>query len=205
MVSIKEIKAEDFIEKASSELKRFPELKAPAWASFVKTGAHRERKPERPDWWYLRCASILRRLYIEGNVGVGRLRTWYGGRKNRGSKPEKHVDASAHIIRSSLQQLENAGLVKKEKFGRSLSPKGRSFVDKIVLSLRPKIERKEEVKRDESRGRSTKRTTKKTTTGAGKKATRTTKASTTKKPSRTKSKGKADKDKNSKPRTRSKS
>ncbi|MEM0333542.1 MAG: 40S ribosomal protein S19, partial [Candidatus Aenigmatarchaeota archaeon] len=36
------------------------------------------------------------------------------------------------IIRKILQQLESEGLVTKEKKGRILTPKGRSFIDKII-------------------------------------------------------------------------
>jgi len=136
MVSVKEAPVKKVLEELEKELKKFPEINKPEWARFIKTGSHCERKPQKEDWWYTRCASILRKIYLKSNVGVGRLRTWYGGRKNRGSKPEKHAKAGGKVIRVALQQLEKAGLVKKEKIGRTISPKGRSLIDKITIKIK---------------------------------------------------------------------
>jgi len=110
----------------------YPQIRPPAWAPFVKTGVHKERPPQNPDWWYVRCASILRKLYIHGPVGVSRLRTAYGGRKRRGTRKEHFRKGSGAIIRKALQQLEAAGLVAKiEGEGRGLTPEGRSLLDRL--------------------------------------------------------------------------
>lgn len=138
MVSALEVPAADLIRELSDRLKKIESIKPPAWAAHVKTGAHRERKPQQPDWWYARTASILRKTYITGRIGVGRLRTLYGGRKSRGSIPEKHVRAGGGVIRKIMKQLEEAELVKKAEPGRILTPKGRSFVDKAVTDLKKK-------------------------------------------------------------------
>ena len=133
MVNALEVSAEKLIEKLKEKLKSIPEIKPPEWSNFVKTGAHKERPPEQPDFWYIRTASILRRIYIDGPIGVSRLRTYYGGRKNRGHKPSRTYKGSGAIVRKILQQLENAGFVKKEgNRGRMLTPKGRKFVDGII-------------------------------------------------------------------------
>ncbi len=143
MVSVTDVKAQELIERVSKKLQENDKIKPPVWTEFVKTGAHAERPPARKDWWYVRCASILRKLAVNGKTGVGQLRTWYGGRKNRGVKPEHHVDASGNIIRKALQQLEAAGYVKKEKDGRTLSPAGQSLLTKTVLEIKggKKVER----------------------------------------------------------------
>ena len=115
-------------------LKEFTELKAPEWSFYVKTGVSKQRTPEDPDFWYKRTASILRQLYIQGVVGVNRLRTKYGSRKNRGMKPARFKKASGKMIRVILQQTEKAGLtekVDKRQFGRRLTLKGRQFLDSI--------------------------------------------------------------------------
>ncbi|MEM5815373.1 MAG: 30S ribosomal protein S19e [Candidatus Aenigmatarchaeota archaeon] len=132
MVSVLEVPAEKLIEKLKEELKKMEKIKPPLWAKIVKSGAHKERPPEQEDFWYIRAASILRRLYIDGPVGVSRLRTYYGGRKNRGMKPKKFYKASGSIIRKILQQLEAEGLISKERKGRILTPRGRSLIDKIT-------------------------------------------------------------------------
>ena len=153
MVSVKEVAADKVIAEIKKELAKMPEISMPEWAKFVKSGSHADRKPQQPDWWNTRCASLLRKIYVESKVGVGRLRNWYGGRKNRGSKPEKHVKAGGKIIRTALQQLEKAGLVKKEKTGRILSEKGRSLIDKITLKLKgEKVEKRRRGIKEEKAG-----------------------------------------------------
>lgn len=122
-------------------LKDIKEIEAPEWSFFVKTGVSKQRVPTDPDFWYKRVASILRQLYINGVVGVERLRNKYGSKKNRGVRPSKHKKASGKMIRVMLQQTEKAGLVEKMdkmQFGRRLTQQGRDFLDSI------KIENKKE-------------------------------------------------------------
>ncbi|MGC8993572.1 MAG: 30S ribosomal protein S19e [Candidatus Aenigmatarchaeota archaeon] len=132
MVSVLEVPADKLIERLKEELKKFEKIKPPLWAKMVKSGAHKERPPEQEDFWYIRAASILRRIYIDGPVGVSRLRTYYGGRKRRGRRPARAYKAGGAIIRKILQQLEESNLVTKEKKGRVLTPFGRKFLDKIA-------------------------------------------------------------------------
>ncbi len=130
---MKDVSAVEFIEKCAKEFSEMKELEMPEWARFVKTGMHRKYPPHRNDWWYVRAASVFRRIFLDGSVGVSRLRTYYGGRKERGHKPERTVKASGKVIRKILQQLENAGLVEKDKKGgRMVSQKGNELISKIV-------------------------------------------------------------------------
>ena len=120
--------------KLAAALKEISEFKAPEWVAFVKTSSAKERPSIEPDFWHKRAASVLRQLYINKVVGVGRLRTRYGGRKNRGMKPEKFKKGSGKIIRVILQQAEQAGLVEKVKTkraGRSLTKKGKELLENI--------------------------------------------------------------------------
>ena len=133
MATIYDKDANELIAKASEELKKV--IKAPEWAPFVKTGVHKERPPVEKDWFYKRAAAILRSVYIKGPIGTNKLRIKYGGRKNRGYAPEKFYRGSGNIIRKALQQLEEAGLIKKAEKGvhkgRMITPKGKSFLDKL--------------------------------------------------------------------------
>lgn len=134
-----DVDAQELVQKAAEELKKIPEIKPPVWAPFVKTGVHKERPPVNNDWWYLRTASVLRTIYRLGPVGVSKLRAKYGGKKNRGVKKEHFYKGSGSIMRKSLQQLEKAGFVKfAEKGvhkGRVITPKGKSFLDKIATQM----------------------------------------------------------------------
>ena len=151
MTTMYDVDAQELIKRAAQELKKLPDVKAPAWAPFVKTGMHKERPPADSDWWYVRVASVLRTVYRLGPVGVSKLRTKYGGKKNRGVRKEHAFRGSGSILRKALQQLEKAGLVKfAEKGvhkGRIATPKGKSFLDKVAAQIhgaRPKAEPRHE-------------------------------------------------------------
>ncbi|HIE41475.1 MAG TPA: 30S ribosomal protein S19e [Candidatus Aenigmarchaeota archaeon] len=117
------------LEGIAKKLKDDRIVEMPEWAKFVKTSVARERTPHRDDWWYIRAASILRKIYLKGPIGVARLSKVYGGRKNRGYKPEKFRPGGRKIIRIILQQLEKSGLVNEEKRkGRILTEKGKKYL-----------------------------------------------------------------------------
>jgi len=103
-------------------------LKQPGFTGYVKTGAHRERAPENRAWWFERTASILYRVYKDGPVGTESLRTYYGGKRNRGVRPHHRVKASGKIIRTCLQALEKEGLIKKSKKGRAITAQGQKLL-----------------------------------------------------------------------------
>lgn len=132
MVSVRDIEAAKFIAKLKEELKSVKEIAPPEWSLFVKSGVHRERPPEQPDFWYIRSASILRRIYLDGPVGTERLRSYFGGRKNLGHQPSHFRKASGAIIRRIIHQLETAGFIEKDKKGRKISNKGMKFLDTVA-------------------------------------------------------------------------
>jgi len=130
MTTVFDVDARKLVEKAAGKLKAIPEIKAPAWMAFVKSGASRQRAPEQKDFWYLRCASMLRKIYIDGSKGVSRLRTAYGSKKNATVRRSHFMKSGGSIIRKGLQQLEKAGLLTKPKTGgRVLTAKGRALLD----------------------------------------------------------------------------
>ena len=135
-----EMHAQEYNKKLAEALKKIPEFKAPEWVEFVKSGAAKERPIDEEDFWYKRAASILRQIYRKGIVGVSRLRTKYGSKKDRGFKPEEFRKASGKIIRTILQQSDKAGFteiaqtvkgVRKRKPGRQLTSQGKKFLEAI--------------------------------------------------------------------------
>jgi small subunit ribosomal protein S19e len=138
LVNALEVPADLLVRRVAERLKReYSQVRPPQWAFFVKTGVHKERPPSDPDWWYVRAASILRKLYKSGEpIGVETFRTIYGGRQRRGSAPPHRRKGSGSIVRKLLQQLEEAGLVEKVPGkGRVLSPKGRSLLDRVAREV----------------------------------------------------------------------
>ncbi|MBI2208003.1 30S ribosomal protein S19e [Candidatus Woesearchaeota archaeon] len=152
MGTIYDCEQSELVEKASEELKKVNAIKAPSWAAFVKTGVHKERPPVEGDWWHTRAASVLRQIYRKGPIGVSKLRTAYGGKKNRGYKTEHFYKGSGSILRKILQQLEAAGFVKKEEKnvhkGRVLTAAGKKFLDNIAaqISIARPQQKKEAIK-----------------------------------------------------------
>ena len=135
MTTVYDVPADRFIRALAEELKTMPEITPPDWAPFAKAGVHKEMPPEDPEWWFVRVASIMRRVYIDGPIGVERMRTFYGGKKDRGSRPSRFRKGSGSILRKSLQQLEAAGFITHDKTGRKISAKGMSFMDTIAHGL----------------------------------------------------------------------
>jgi small subunit ribosomal protein S19e len=136
MVDPKIIPADRFIAELARYLKEnVKEIQPPQWSVFVKTSPSRERLPIQNDWWYIRAAAILRKVYLLQPVSVKTLRVLYGGRKKFSKRREHHVKASGAIIRKILQQLEMAGYVKKTPKGRILTSEGQSLLYKIADKL----------------------------------------------------------------------
>jgi small subunit ribosomal protein S19e len=135
MVDIRTIEPAKYNKILADALKEIPEFKKPEWVDFVKSGPHRQRPIFDSDFWYKRAASILRQIYIKKIVGVNKLRTRYGGRKDRGMRPPIFTKSGGKIIRSLLQQSEAAGLLEKsktKKAGRILTIKGKEFLEGLA-------------------------------------------------------------------------
>lgn len=134
MNDIRAIEAGKYNTLLADALKKSGDFERPTWLAFVKSGAGKMRPIDEPDFWYKRGASILRQLYIRGIIGVGRMRTRYGHRKNRGMQPAIHYKGSGKIIRLLVQQAEAAGLVEKVKgkrSGRQLTIKGKELLESV--------------------------------------------------------------------------
>ena len=139
MTHILSVNPNELVNKAAEELKKQKLVEPLDWSKFVKTGHHKDRLPDSENWWFYRAAAILRSIARLGPVGTQKLRTKYGGKKNRGHKPEHVYKASGSIIRKILQQLEKSELIKQTEKGvhkgRVLTPKGTSFLDKIAVQI----------------------------------------------------------------------
>ena len=141
MTTVYDVPAKELIDEVAKKLENDKLVVALEGSRYLRTSVDREKPPENKNWWYIRCASILRKIYINNCIGVEQLRAEYGGKRNRGSKPYKARSGSGAITRKSLQQLEKAGLVSKVKGrGRILTPKGRSFMDNTSVEVLKSVE-----------------------------------------------------------------
>jgi len=147
MTTVNDVPPQKLIDLTAEKLREYPEISAPEWANEVKTGTHVETQPVQENWWYIRTAAVLRKVYLYGPVGTERLAGDFGGAKDRKAKPYKAVKGSRSIIRHSLIQLESAGLVEADKNkGRIVTSKGQSLLDntarevmKVLASANPEL------------------------------------------------------------------
>ena len=136
-----DVPADHFVDRLARYLREnVGEVSAPPWSLTAKTGSHRERPPQQADWWFRRCASLLRKLYVHGPIGVQRLRVEYGGRLRKGRRIEHSRKSGGSAIRDPLQQLEKAGLVsKEEKKGRKLTREGIGLLNRVSADVLKEI------------------------------------------------------------------
>ena len=151
MTTLYDVPAEDLNEAIAERLADEDAVEEPDWARFAKTGTGRELPPEQEDFWQRRAASLLRKVAVDGPVGVERLRTEYGDAKQGSTRyrvrPPESTDASGSVIRTILQQLEEAGYVEvAQGEGRQVTADGQALLDDtagdVLADLdRPDLER----------------------------------------------------------------
>lgn len=134
MPSVYDVPPDKMIKRLSEYLKvNAEDINPPSWSLFSKIGTYKENPPQQNDWWYIRCASLLRKLYLNSPLGISRLCTEYGGRGGGNASVEHVKKGTESSVRVPLQQLEKAGfVVKEQKEGRKLSNEGRSLLDKMA-------------------------------------------------------------------------
>ncbi len=137
MATLYDVPAEDLIEAVAEELQAADPIEAPEWLEYTTTGTGRELAPEQDDFWERRAGSLLRKVAVDGPVGVGTLATAYGGTKQGSNRyqvrPSQQADGSRNIVRTALQQLEDAGYVlTAEGEGRRITADGRALLDEIA-------------------------------------------------------------------------
>jgi small subunit ribosomal protein S19e len=101
-------------------------------------------------------ASLARKVYLRPQIGVGRLRHIYGGKKNYGSANEHHATSAGKIIRDGLKELERIGVLMRyndkrhtnlaEKvsgdsklFARVIAPEGAKQLNDIAREVFEKL------------------------------------------------------------------
>jgi len=139
----RDVTPEILIKRLAEYLKNnVPETTPPPWAPYVKTGVQVERMPRDPDWWYTRTASILRKIYLDGPIGISRLRKDYGGRFKKRHHSEHFKRGGGAIVRNALKQLENAKLVKIiNKRGRVVTDEGQGLLNRVSKDAKTELEK----------------------------------------------------------------
>jgi small subunit ribosomal protein S19e len=135
MAKVYDVPADVLIGRLAATLKS-EDITVPSWIPFVKTGAHADKPPQDRDWWHTRCASIMRKIYLNGPIGINALRNDYGGGRPSGYGAAHHKDAGGAIIRNAIQGLEKLGYLEKvEKKGRIVSKQGMQKLDRLSTEI----------------------------------------------------------------------
>src|SRR2546428_3616496 len=109
MTTAFDVPALPLLERIASHLASEGKVAAPDWAPFARTGVHTEKAPVRKDWWFLRAAAILRKVYILGPIGTSRLSAEFGGARDGGGPPPHPRQGGRNNVRTPLPPLEEGG------------------------------------------------------------------------------------------------
>ncbi|KAL2900323.1 40S ribosomal protein S19-3 [Bienertia sinuspersici] len=122
----------EFVKAYAAHLKRSGKIELPPWTDIVKTGVLKELAPIDPDWYYIRAASMTRKIYLRGGLGVGAFRRIHGGSKRNGSRPPHFGKSRSSIARHILQQLEKMIIVEIDpRGGRKITSSGQRDLDQV--------------------------------------------------------------------------
>jgi len=136
-VSVKDVDQQAFVTNLAAFIKKSGKVKLPEWVDIAKTNVSKELAPYDEDWYYIRCASIARHVYIRAPIGVTTVTKIYGVRRNMGSAPSHWRAGSGSVARKALQSLESLKWVEKDaNGGRRMSSQGRRDLDRIAAQLK---------------------------------------------------------------------
>ncbi|KAK4253171.1 hypothetical protein QN277_010771 [Acacia crassicarpa] len=131
--TVKDASPHEFVKAYAAHLKRSGKMEPPEWIDIVKTARFKELAPYDPDWYYIRAASMARKIYLRGGLGVGAFQRIYGGSKRNGSRPPHFCKSSGAIARHILHELQNMNIIEADpNGGRRITPSGRRDLDQVT-------------------------------------------------------------------------
>jgi small subunit ribosomal protein S19e len=114
---VRDIAAAKFVAAYAAHLKKSGKVELPKWVDLVKTGTFQELAPYDQDWFFVRAASIARKIYLRGGIGIGRLKRIYGGSKRNNPSASHFRTGSGSVARHAVHALEKLGVIEKDKNG----------------------------------------------------------------------------------------
>ncbi|CAK9823818.1 40S ribosomal protein S19a [Anthophora retusa] len=122
-VTLKDVDQHKFVKAFAAFLKKTGKMRVPEWVDIVKSARFKELAPYDPDWYYIRCAALVRHIYIRSPIGG--------------------------VARKALQSLEQLKLIEKAPLGgRKLTSQGRRDLDRIAAQV--KVKSKKQLKLQET-------------------------------------------------------
>jgi len=132
--TVKDVPPGLFVKALAAHWKKSGKFELPEWHDLIKTAPYKEMCPIDPDWYYTRCASVARRVYLKGGIGVGCFRRIYGGHNRRGVRKPHFALSAGGLVRHILQELGEQDIVakRKNKNGRWITQNGQRELDIIA-------------------------------------------------------------------------
>src|SRR5438093_13066296 len=97
------------LQRVAENLRSEGKVSEPDWAPFARTGVHTEKAPVQKDWWFLRTAAVLRKVYVLGPIGTSRLAAEFGGARDGGSAPYHPRKGSRNIVQIGRASCRDRG------------------------------------------------------------------------------------------------
>ena len=135
--TVHDVPANKWVKAMAQQFKREGKLMVPTCTEHLKTSHGRERAPQNNDWYYVRCAAVLRHVYLRPGNGYGGLAKAFANKKNKGTLPEATVKAATGPLHWACKSLEGLKLIAKGKaHGRVLTREGRKRADTVAFNVK---------------------------------------------------------------------
>jgi len=134
-VCVKDVDAFKWIKGFAAHLKTQGQLEVPEFVDYTKTSSAKTLAPQDPDWYYVRSAAVLRRVYLRPFTGIGGLSKVFGSAYGK-SRPMHFRTAAKGVLRHVLQSLEKLGLLtKSDDGGRVITKAARRDCDRVAMKV----------------------------------------------------------------------
>ncbi|MCD7458232.1 40S ribosomal protein S19 [Datura stramonium] len=108
------------------------DMELPEWTDIVKINWKTEKSLPHTTL----IASMARKVYLRGGIGVGGFRRIYGGNQRNGSRPRHFCKSSGSVARHILQQLQTMkrhhGALTPRGTGRRITSNGQRDLDQVA-------------------------------------------------------------------------
>ena len=116
----------------------------PHYNNLVKCSYSNELAPLDPNWFYVKAAAVVRKIYITKSktLGVGSLKSMFNKKHRRGVNCSVTSRHSGKILRDIIGQLKKIGYVENyvssegASLGLLVTRLGKAQLDKISASLK---------------------------------------------------------------------
>merc|ERR1719329_42271 len=120
-ICVRDVKADAFIAEYAEHLKNSDKFELPVWSDTIKTACFKELAPYGDDWYYIRAASIARKVYLlpgQQLIQTGKVSSWIIRFRLAIAQPVHDIiNLSLALLRSSARNGNRSKLFKSSYWG----------------------------------------------------------------------------------------